>query len=64
MTLGYAVQSVLEILGVVALVVAMIFDDKISAWEKKMLRRIKKRFFRVKSNVIPFSSVHNDGRAV
>ncbi len=64
MTLGYAVQSVFEILGVVALVFAMIFDDKISVWEKKMLRRIKKRLFGVKSNVIPFESIQNDGRAV
>ena len=64
MTLGYAVQSVFEILGVVALVVAMIYDDKIAKWEKKMLRRIKKRLFGVKSNVIPFESIQNDGRAV
>ena len=63
MTLGYAVQSVFEILGVVALVAAMIFDDKISRWEKKMISRIKRKLFGVKSNVIPFDSV-NDGRAV
>lgn len=63
MTLGYAVQSVFEILGVVALVVAMVFDDKLSKWEKKLIRRIKRKLFGVKTNIIPFDSV-NDGRAV
>ena len=64
MTLGYAVQSVFEVLGVVSLLFAMIFDDKISAWEKKMLRRIKIKLFGVKAKVISFESIQNDGRAV
>ena len=64
MTLGYAVQSAFEILGVVALAFAMIFDDKIAQWEKKIIRRIKKKLFGTKSNIIPFKSLNNDGRAV
>ena len=64
MTLGYAVQSLLEILGVVGLVIAMIFDDKLSDWEHRMWRRIKRRLFGKKANVISFNNIHHDGRAV
>lgn len=64
MTLGYAVQSFLEILGVVAIILAMIFDDKLAAWEKRTIKRIKRRLFGTKSNVIPFDGVNHDGKAV
>ena len=64
MTLGYAVQSMLEVAGLILLVFAMIFDDKISAWEKQMMRRIKKRLFGTKTKVIDLSVINQDGRAV
>ena len=64
MTLGYAVQSFFEILGVAALVLSMIFDDKLSAWERRTIKRIKRKIFGTKSNVIPFDGANHDGRAV
>ncbi len=64
MTLGYAVQSMLEVAGLILLVFAMIFDDKISAWEKQMMRRIKNRLFGTKTKVIDLSVINQDGRAV
>ena len=64
MTLGYAVQSMLEVAGLIFLIFAMIFDDKISAWEKRMMRRIKKRLFGTKTKVIDLNVINQDGRAV
>ncbi len=64
MTFGYAVQSVLEVLGVAAVILAMIFDDKVAAWEKSVIKRIKRKLkkSRVRASVIPFETVNHDGR--
>lgn len=64
MTLGYAVQSMLEVAGLIFLIFAMIFDEKISVWEKRMMRRIKKRLFGTKTKVIDLNVINRDGRAV
>lgn len=53
MTLGYTVISTLEIIGFIALVLGLIFEDRIAAWEEKMIKRLKRRIFGCKkSNVV------------
>ncbi len=53
MTFGYTIVSMLEIMGFIALVLGLIFEDKVAAWEERMIKRIKKHIFSSKkSNVI------------
>ena len=44
MTLGYTVVSTLEIFGFIALVLGLIFEQRIAAWEDKIINRLKRRF--------------------
>ncbi len=64
MSFGFAVQSVLEVLVVGGVILAMIFDDKVAAWEKRIFKRIKRKCSKTKARVIPFKSINHDGRAI
>ncbi len=45
MTFGYAIISMLEAVGFVLIVLGLVFEQRIAAWEEKMIKRLRVRLF-------------------
>lgn len=66
MTNEYSVRTAIEILIAALLIIGVIYEGRIAEWEEKLLRKIRRRFFR-KSNIIPFNakrSPRDESRAI
>ncbi len=65
MTLGYTLISMLEVLGFVALVLGLIFENKVAAWEERMIKKLKLRIFgKKRSNVITIDRRPQSDKAI
>lgn len=43
MSAGYLIQSILEFALIIALILGLVFEDRLARWEAKLWRKIKDR---------------------
>ena len=43
MSFGFLIQSIFELIFIIALIIGLIHEDKLARWEAKLWQRIKER---------------------